>query len=50
MLIKMSNFPDGEEVIAEVTEEQLEMLDWLKERKALTPDFVFEEVEVVDLR
>lgn len=49
MLIQMSNFPDGETVIAQVTEEQADLLEWLKEHGALIPDFVFEEIDITYL-
>lgn len=46
MLMKLSNFPDGSEVIAQMDENQVDFLEWLKEKGVLLPDFSFEEVSV----
>lgn len=48
MLVHFSNFPNGDSVIAKITEEQWNLLEWLEERGVFT-DFAFDEVGVEDL-
>lgn len=45
MLMKLS-LPKGEDVIAQMSEEQVDMLEWLKENDAMIPEFTFKEVSI----
>ena len=44
--MQLSNFPDGEVVFARMSEEQVDLLKWLREKGVLIPDFSFEEVSI----
>lgn len=46
MLIQLSNLPDGETVLTQMNEEQVDLLKYLKENGAFIPGFSFEEVVI----
>lgn len=49
LTVKFVGFPNGEEVIVTINEEQLGLLKYLEERGALAPNFKFEEIIIESL-